>query len=125
MTSNPADVDAIVKRAWQAIHNGMEGCLKTAVDRFLDKYNQYFVREMPFQVDDITAEMVQASFRKTKESAGALDGWSPKELSMLSLKIYGHIATLLRQVEEGAPWPRSATHARVVFLEIIVEAMGK
>ena len=38
---------------------------------------------------------------------------------MLSLKVYGHIATLLRQVEQGAPWPRSATHARVVFLEKI------
>ena len=83
MTSNPADVDAIVKRAWQAIHNGMEGCLNTAVDRFLDKYGEYFVRNKPFIVDDINAEMVQASFRRTKESAGALDGWTPKELSML------------------------------------------
>ena len=48
----------------------------------------------------ITAEMVQESFSRTKESAGALDACSPKELSILALSAYGHIATLLNQVEE-------------------------
>ena len=60
---------------------------------------------------------MQAAFGRTAESAGALDGWNPKELSLLYLTIYCHIATLLNQIEEGAPWPRSSTHARVVFLE--------
>ena len=49
----------------------------------------------------------------------------PKELSMLSLKVYGHIATMLRQIEQGAPWPKSASHARVVFLERIGAAIGQ
>ena len=102
-----------------------EGCLNTAVDRFLDRYGEYFVRHKPFIVEDVSAEMVQASFKRTKESAGALDGWTPMELSMLSLKVYGHIATLLRQVEQGAPWPKSATHARVVFLEKAGAAIGQ
>ena len=47
--------------------------------------------------------MVQASFCRTAESAGALDGWSPKELSLPSLAVYCHIATLHGQIEEGAP----------------------
>ena len=38
MTSNPADVDAIVKRAWQRIHKGTGGCISNAVDYFLDTY---------------------------------------------------------------------------------------
>ena len=63
------------------------------------------------------AEMVQESFSRTKGSAGALDGWSPKELSILAFSAYGHIATLPCQVEEGAHWPRSSMHARVVYLE--------
>ena len=95
----------------------MEGCISTAVDLFLDTYTNYIYRQPTFQVADINVEMVQDSFSRTAESAGALDGWSPKELSMLSLKVYGHIATLLSQVEKGAPWPRSSTHARVVYLE--------
>ena len=51
-----------------------------------------------FEVEDITAEMVQESFIRTKESAGPLDGWSPKELSLLSFKAYGHIAVLLDHI---------------------------
>ena len=94
-TNNPVDVDSIVRRAWQAIHEGAEGCIETAVDQILDKYCSTVFKRKPFEVEDITAEMVQDSFSKTKESAGALDGWSPKELSLLSYKAYGHIAVLL------------------------------
>ena len=54
--------------------------------------------------------MVHASFSRTRESAGALDGWSPKELSLLSYKAYGHIAIL---------------HARVVFLEKLGATTGQ
>ena len=116
MTSNPADVDAIVKRAWQKIHKGTGGCISNAVDDFLDTYCEDIFKRKQFEVEEITGEMVQASFSRTAESAGALDGWSPKELSLLSLTIYCHIATLLNQIEKGAPWPRSSTHVRVVFL---------
>ena len=41
LTSNPQDIDAVVKRAWQAIHNGMEGCIETAVQTFLCSYARY------------------------------------------------------------------------------------
>ena len=56
--------------------------------------------------------MVYASFSQTAQSAGAMDGWHPKELAYLSRLTCEHIATLLRQIEEGAPWPDSALHAR-------------
>ena len=117
MSSNPADIDAIVKRAWHRIHRGAGGCITNAVDYFLDTYCEDIFKRKPYGVDEITGEMVQASFGRTAESAGALDGWNPKELSLLSLTTYCHIATLLNQIEKGAPWPRSSTHARVAFLE--------
>ena len=82
-------------------------------------------KRKPFEVEDITAEMVQESFSRTHESAGALDGWSPKELSLLSFKTYGHIAVLLDQIEKGAPWPKSFVHARVVFLEKMGAETGR
>ena len=104
MTSNPADVDAIVKRAWQQIHKGAGGCMTKAADAFLDTYCDVIFKRKPFEVAKITGEMVQASFSRTAESAGALDGWRPKEISYLSLVIYGHIATMLDQIEMGAPW---------------------
>ena len=61
--------------------------------------------------------MVYDSFGKTDESAGSLDGWNPKEMSLLSLEVCAAIATMLNQIEAGAPWPRSSPHARVVYLE--------
>ena len=70
---------------------------------FFNTYCQDISMNKPFEVDKITGQMVQASFSRTAESAGALDGWSPKELSLLSMKTYERIADLLNQIEEGAP----------------------
>ena len=36
ITSNPRDIDAVVKRAWQAIHDGANGCIETAVEAFVN-----------------------------------------------------------------------------------------
>ena len=55
-------------------------------------------------------------FCNSKASAGALDGWQPKELSLLSQKAYDAIAVLLNQIEEGEDWPRSAEHAKAAGL---------
>ena len=125
MTSNPEDVDAIVKRAWQKIHEGAGGCITSAVDNSINLYCGVISKKKPFEVERISGNMEQASFSRTAESAGALDGWSPKELSLLSMPIYCHIANLLNQIEEGAPWPRTTTHARVVFLEKVGAQIGK
>ena len=76
------------------------GCITSVVDSFLNTYCGDISMKEPFVVGRITGEMVQASFSRTAESAGALDGWSPKELSLLSLAIYCHIAILLAQIEK-------------------------
>ena len=59
--------------------------------------------------------MVLDSFSKTADSAGSLDGWNPKEMSLLSIEVCATIATMLNQIEAGASWPRSAPHARIVY----------
>ena len=65
----------------------------------------------------LDGQMVYDSFRLIKESAAVLDGWSPKELSLLSLQACGNVADMLNHIEGGSPWPRSATHALIVYLE--------
>ena len=114
-----------MRRVWQAIHEGAEGCIEIAVDLFLGDYCSTLHKRKPYEVEEINASMVQESFSKTRESAGALDGWSPKELSLLSNKSYGLIAIMLNQIENGPPWPSSALHARVVFLENWEPPQGK
>ena len=62
ITSNPADVDDTVRRAWSSIHKGAGDCIDIAVDHFLDLYCSTIYKRKPFEADDITAEMVQESF---------------------------------------------------------------
>ena len=50
ITSNPADIDGIVKRAWQAIHEGADGCIETAVDLFLGTDCRTVHKRRPFEV---------------------------------------------------------------------------
>ena len=101
------------------------GCITECVDRFLEKYCKYIAKIPPAKLEPIDAQMVHNSFRRTKESAGAMDGWMPKELSLLSLKTCDYIAVLLNLIEAGAPWPKSATHARIVYLEKLVLKWAK
>ena len=125
LTSNPRDIDAVVKRAWQAIHNGMKGCIETAVEAFLCKYLRYICVVPRKKLPRLTGKRVYESFKNIKESAGAMDGWSPKELSHLSLATCEVIAVMLNQIEQGEPWPRSSMHARVGFLEKEGAQVGK
>jgi hypothetical protein len=50
ITTNPQEVDAVVKRAWQKIHNGMEGNIEKAVATFLSKYNEHIAKSPPFEL---------------------------------------------------------------------------
>ena len=84
LTTTPAELDAIVKRAWQTMYARMGGCINTAVDFFVEKYTSVIARFLEVEWQEIDAQMVYDLFAKTNESVGALDGWMPKELSLLS-----------------------------------------
>ena len=91
--------------------------METGIQRFLVAYTKYIFRtKKAFEVGEITAQMVLDSFSKTADSAGSLDGWNPKEMSLFSIEVCATIATMLNQIEVGASWPRSAPHARIVYL---------
>ena len=46
-----------------------------------------------------------------------MDGWAMKELGLMSIETYRMVAIMLNQIEAGARWPKSAVHARIVYLE--------
>lgn len=74
ITTNLADIDGIVKRAWKTIYDGVGGNIGTAVHDFLNKYSRYILKTTPFDVPLITGQRVYETFYKTTKSAGALDG---------------------------------------------------
>ena len=77
----------------------MAGCIETAVQQILEAYTRFIYKAKMYEVPELTGERVRRSFAKTKDSAGALNGWSPKEMSLLSKGICDKIAILLNQVE--------------------------
>lgn len=83
ITTNPADVDAIDKRAWKRIYDGIGGCIEDAVVNFLNKYCTYI------------AKLPQAELNNHRRAVA------------------------------GASWPRSATHARIVYLEKLGTEFGQ
>ena len=101
VTCNPKEIDGIIKRAWMKIHNGVVANIEGTIDNFLNTYVKYCAKAKEYQVKELTAQRVYESFTKTKDSAGSLDGWRPKEFRLLSLNSCGWIAQMLNQVEEG------------------------
>ena len=99
------------------MYDGIGGCIETAVEHFFNKYAKYILKAAPFEVPDLDGERVYQAFSKIAKSAGAMDGWSLEELALLSRGVCCHIAEILNLVENGAPWPQSAPHARAVFLQ--------
>ena len=50
ITTNPQEVDAVVKREWQKVYNGMAGNIEKAVAVFLSKYNKHIVKKPEFEL---------------------------------------------------------------------------
>lgn len=125
ITANPQKVDGIVKLAWQKNYQGTAACLETLVETFVDKYGRHSFIGPVAKVPDLTGRRVMDAFSGTHGSAGTLDGWTTKELALFSPKTCDMVANLLSQIEKGAQWPRSTTHAKIAYLEKDGAVVGK
>ena len=56
--ANPSDVDAVVKRAWRKIYDGIGGCIEEAVENSLNKYCTYVAKFPQTEIKTIDAHMV-------------------------------------------------------------------
>jgi hypothetical protein len=93
LTSNPSDIDWVVRRAWKKIYDGIGGCIDTAVEHYFDKYSKYILKAVPFEVAELDGERVYQAFSKAAKSAGAMDGWSPGELALLCKSVCCHVTS--------------------------------
>ena len=116
LTANPADIDAVVRRAWKNIYDGVADATGGVADISMNKFAKYFLKAPPYEVEPLAGDRIFESFSKTAKSAGALDGWSPEEMALLSRKACHYVAIMLNLLEEGCPWPKTALHARVAYL---------
>ena len=69
-----------------------------------------------YQIPDLTAEDLKEICAVGLDSAAGLDGWSARDLALLSHQAYQLLADLLNCIECGAPWPEAMLETRAVFL---------
>lgn len=71
ITTKPAEIDGIVRRAWKRIYDGNTDDAAAVVRRFITKYSKYIFRVETQNVDHITKEMVHVvSHKKPQVKCG-------------------------------------------------------
>ena len=64
MTSDPAEIYAVVKRAWKAVYDGMQGCIVKATENYLEIYCKYILRLPEAKIDPLAGIQVFESFTR-------------------------------------------------------------
>lgn len=116
ITTSPKEIDAIVRRAWDAIYQGSKADNDKAAGSFMAKYSQRVFKDQRFDLQPITAERVNNVCRRVPHTAGGMNGWDPADLSILSDLAYDIIARMLSAIVDGAPWQRATRYERATFL---------
>lgn len=72
--------------------------------------------KIQWEVEDITAKALLKACAKKLHGAAGLDGWTPKELSILPAYLWQWLADLFNKIERGAEWPGGLAQAVHVAL---------
>lgn len=116
LTSEPAEIFKIIRKAWAAITDGnVEDPVKAASDFWRD-YGLFCHRAPEWHIGELTIDDFKRACATGTDSAAGLDGWSARDIALLSDRALGRIVTLLNAIELGAPWPEHMLHTRSVFL---------
>ena len=116
LATEHAEIDEILRKTWQNITNGTEKDLDEVAETFMEKYSKHIVNKPEFKLDDLTFEELRDVCRVNTESAPGLDGWTPKDIGILSDEALKWIVKMLNKIEKGAPWPQHLHETRAVFL---------
>ena len=59
---------------------------------------------------------MKATCNEAKHTAAGMDQWAQSDLQELSGLAYQHLADMMNNIEQGAPWPEALLSARAAFL---------
>ena len=116
LTTNHDELDGICHEVWGNITDGTKENLDKITNDFMINYEEFIHRGKPLEVGVIEFEAFKQLCLKGGDSAPGLDGWSNKDLALLSDQAIKLIVNLLNAIELGAPWPKAMQEARAVFL---------
>ena len=116
LATDHAEIDEILRDTWQNITNGTEKDLEEVAQNFLRKYDKHILNKPEFEIGDLTFEEFRDVVRVNAESAPGLDGWTPKDIGILSDNALKLMVKMFNKIEKGAPWPEHMHKTRAVFL---------
>jgi len=114
--TDPAEMDTILKSAWQKIYNGTSRSLQAVADNFTAKYSDHLIRLPEYTLGNIDPSAFRDTCMKASNSAGGLDGWDPIDFKLFSLHCFSVLVDMLNAIEHGAPWPDGIKEGRLAFL---------
>ena len=123
-TSDPEEVDEIIRSAWEPIYNGNVTDMQDLVHNFTRKYDKHIYKGdeqniAPFCWQDLKRECTSQT-----DTAGGLDGWTKNDLYWTSDLGFRWLAQWYQALERTQAWPEAITKARAVFLSKDPDDLG-
>jgi hypothetical protein len=113
---SPDEIVAAVRDKWKAIYCQYAGRPEPDGAAFVNKYGGY-IKAAPCTLPELTGKAVFDTVRAwDKHSSAGFDLWLPCEWQRLPAAAFEPVASILRSVEEGFPWPSSQCYVRVACI---------
>ena len=116
LATDHEEIDTILRDIWKDITDGAPGDLHLRASMFVQKYEKYMIKLPEFQIGELSYESFIKCCRVSTSSAAGMDGWAPKDLALLSNLALELLVDMLREIENGAEWPKTIKTTRAVFL---------
>ena len=100
-TTNPQEVDSVVRTAWQKRYTGNVENANHVAKQFAAKYSKYLFRLPPQEAPPIIVELVHVAFSKGGKSAAGMDSWEPEEMALMSMEGCRWTARFYTMIEAG------------------------
>ena len=123
-TANPSEVDSITRRRWATVFNGNVACECRTIMAFIFKYLPFIFFAPEYKIARIDPQSVMQTILSKNETAGGMDGWTLKDLKVISTKGITWLASMFDHIEDGMPWPDGTHHARAAYMAKDESKMG-
>lgn len=90
--------------------------LKLMPNKIFSKYLDVLFQAPEFDLDVINGEDLMYVCTHGNYTSGGLDGWSPRDWSVLPLVAFNMLALLLNTIEKGHPWTSGVLHGKAALL---------
>ena len=111
-TGNLAEIDAMVRKAWEPIMEKYKHAKEPDWKKFEERFGKYIPKSSPLELGPLTGRHLEAAAKKQKwlTTMGA-DGWRSEEFKKLPSWLFDDLAVVLNMVESEGVWPSALEEA--------------